>query len=186
VKVVDDHLSMWQDELRGVKVRTPHVHANQGNLILMWQMVQVTGHGGFVPVAQEVNDPTIADVANHATGLVKQVNFVDAERGTCCALLWVGVFGGLSKDAPDSSLINSGIIGNAGEGSPERFPCNVEHQALCHQVMPIHIMKRLQKGLVAGSTLVAPSDHVDGCALSSDGDVHKQLGPGSVSVQLRA
>jgi hypothetical protein len=39
---------------------------------------------------------------------------------------------------------------------------------------------------VAGSTLVAPSDHVDGCALSSDGDVHKQLGPGSVSVQLRA
>jgi hypothetical protein len=77
VKVVDHHLGVWQDDLSGVKVGTPHVHANQGNLILMGQTIQITGCGGFVPVAQEVYDPAIADVADHATGFVEQVNFID-------------------------------------------------------------------------------------------------------------
>ncbi len=183
VKVVDHHLGVWQDDLRGVKVGTPHVHASQGNLILMGQTIQITGSGGFVPVAQEVYDPAIADVADHATGFVEQVNFIDAERGTRRFLLCLHVFGGFLEDAPNGSFIDPNVIGNAGKSAPDRLAGEVEHQALRHQMMLVHFVKRLKKGLEALSALIAPSNDIDPCVLASNGDVHEQLWLGPMSIQ---
>jgi len=186
MKVVDHHFRLWQDELGGVEVGTPHVHTNQGNLILVGQTVQVIDNSRLVPISQQINDAAVADVANDATGLVEQMNLVNADGGTHSRMVCLRILGGLLENAPDGSLIDSNVIGYTGKRSPDRLAGKIEHQALRHQVMFVHVVKWLQKGLMALSALIAPSYDIDPCAFSSDGDVHEQLWPGSVSIQQRA
>lgn len=183
VKVVNDHLCLWQHEANGIKIRTPHVHTNQGDCRLFRQAVQVVGHSSLVPVPQKFNNLPFGDVANHTTGLVKQVNFIDPDTramskstGRCVRVRFL-------KDTAHGTFINASIIGNAGKGSSKRLLCNVEHQALCHHVMLIHRFQWLIEGLVAGAAAIPLSDDQEGCTLASDGNIEEQLRFNLVSVE---
>lgn len=186
VKMVNDHLCLWQHKANGIEVRTPHIHTDQGDFRLLRQAVQVVGYSGFVAVPQKLDDLTLGDIANHTTRPVKQVNFIDPDTramsngSLCCVLV------GFLEDTPDGTFINAGIIGNAGKGSPERLLSNVEHQALCHHVVFVHGFQWLIESLVAGAATVAFSDNQKGGSLASDGNIQKELRFDLVPVQAQA
>jgi hypothetical protein len=176
MKVINDHLRLWQHEANGIKIRTPHVHTDQGDFRLFRQAVQVVGDSNFVPVSKQIYDLPLGDVTDHTTGLVKQVNFIDPDTRAMSNGASFCMRIGFLEDTANSTLVYAGIIGNAGKGSPERLLCNIEHQALCHHVMLIHSFQWLIEGLVAGAATVALSDNQEGGSLASDGNIQKQLG----------
>ncbi len=184
MKVVDNHLGVWQNELRGFKIGTPHIHTNQGDVLPTGQTVQITDNSGLVPVPQEIDDATVADITNDAAGFVQQVNFINAESGAHGGVICLCVFGGLGKDTANGSFIDSHIISNAGKRAFERLTSEIQHQAFGHRVALIHVIERFKECSITGAASITFSDNQDTSVLASDGDVQEQLVFDFVAVQM--
>lgn len=186
MEMIDHHLGVWQDELGSVEIGTPHVYANQCHLVPIGQAVQVADDGCLVPISQKIDNASVANIANDTTGLVEQMHFVNTDsrahggRGHC------RVFSGLGENSANGSFIDAYIISNARKGTFEGLLSEIEHQALCHGVGLIHIVKRLKERALAGATQVAFSEDQDAGVLASDRDIHEHLAFDFVPVQMGA
>ena len=75
-------------------------------------------------------------------------------------------------------------LGNAGEGSMQRFGSNVVNQALCHEMVCVHVGQCLKEGSAASPTKVAFALDDNPNMLISDGNIHVQLRLDLMSVDL--
>lgn len=129
MEMVNDHLRLWQHKADRIEVGTPHIDACQGNMIpvSLRHTRKARDDGRFVAVAHQINDAVIADVRDHATRFVQQVNLVNAQRragrGVWHTLVRGEMRAVFGKDAADGSFVNAYVIGNAGEGMSERLFC---------------------------------------------------------------
>lgn len=187
VKLVYDQFGMWQDLIDCIMVASPHIRTYNGNMLFcaIWQALQVVDDCWFMPISEQINDLMVLNIRDDAAVLVEQIQFINSDT---CAVddADLCVFVSFLKDAANCSFIQSRIIGDAGESPSEGLLSNVENQAFGHHVVFVHVVKRFEKCFAAGSALIAPSDDVDGYAFPSNGNVHEQLGPGSVSIQQGA
>ncbi len=187
MEMVNDHLCLGQYQTDRVEVGTPHINTDQGYVRLLWHVGQEIDDGLFVAVTQQVNNAVIADICNHATGLIQQVNFVNAQ---CCAdlvsLVSGSVFGVFGKNAADSPFVNTYIVCHTSKRLSERLLGKIERQALCHGMVLVHIGKFLKECLGTFSAFVATTDNQDTYALSSDWGIHELLYFRSVSIQQGA
>jgi hypothetical protein len=55
----------------------------------------------------------VRDIADHATGLVKQVNFINADTGAMSGDAGFCVLVGFLENTANGTLINAGVIGEA-------------------------------------------------------------------------
>ncbi len=191
VKMVNHHLCLWQHQADRIEVRTPHIDTGQSNVISFFlrHTRQKTDDCRFVAVSQQINDSPVADVRDHATWFMQQVNFVDAQSGARrgfgvgCGNDVLAVFG---KETPDGSFINTHLVGDMGKGMSERLLCQIKHQALGHCVALIHVREWFKEGSLTCPALIAAADHQNTGSLASDGCVHKLLWLGAMSVEQGA
>jgi hypothetical protein len=129
----------------------------------------------------------IADIRNHATRFIQQVDFINAQCCTDLSLFISGcVFGVFGKDTADSPFVDAYIVCYTGKGMSERLLSKIEYQTFGHGMVLIHIGQFLKERLGAFSAFVTVADDQDTYSLSSDWSVHKTLCFRTVSIQQGA
>lgn len=187
VKLVYYQVGMRQDLTDCIMVRSPHIGANDLDMLLhcLGQALQIANHGFFAPISQKINDAVVFHIAEHATVLVQQIQFVDPQTSDRCTRP-VGrkASGVLAKQQANTCLRQSDLIGDADKGSAQCLLLDVVDQAACAKVVLVHIGQFLKEGSATATALEAAAQNGDAYALTSDGQVHVELGFDFVPVEL--
>lgn len=187
VEFVYHQVSMRQDLAYCIMVASPHISAYNDNLLfrLIRQSLQVTDNSSLLSVFEQIYDAMVVDIRDDTAILVEQVQLIDPQIKQIG--IWkarLNISGELTKQGTDQLLINSYIIGNTSEGSAQCGLANVIDQALCHEMMLVHVGQALEEGLAASTTTIPFALNADPDPLVPDGYVHVRLRLYFVSVQL--
>lgn len=187
MELVYHQVSVWQHLAHSLMVTRPHIGANNGDLFLHFgrQILQVVDDAGLLAVSQQVNNMMAVNVGKNATVLVQQVQLVNAQIKQLG--FWKTRLNGIREFAEQNAnqlFINAHFISNAGKGSAQGLRANVVDQALCHEMVFMHVRQGFKKGLATFAATIAFALNHDSHALVSDGNIQIQLGLDLMPVEL--
>lgn len=187
VKLVYYQFGMWQDLMHRSVIRRPHVCANHRDalLYLIRQLAQVTEDRFFGAIPKQVNNGMVLDIDQDTAILTQQVQFINAQSKNAC--LWntrLQVRCELVKERTNGRFSQTNFIGNTYKGSSECLVLNVRHQASRHGMTFVHVWKWLVERATTGTATIAAALNTNPNTLCTNGQVHKQLWSGFMTVQL--
>ncbi len=187
VKLVYHQVGMWQDLTHGIMVARPHIGADDRDVLFdgIGQALQVTDHGWFGALPQQINNLVALDIGDHAAVLMQQVQFVNAQIEQLS--LWnarLKVCRKFAKERANGTFCQTDLIGDADKGSSQGLLLDVVNQAIGHEMTFIHPWERLKEGTAASTTKKSAALNGDPDTFASDGQVHEQLRLSLVAMQL--
>ncbi len=91
-------------------------------------------------------------IGQNTAGFVKQVNFINAEPCRSDSRLLSEMSSGLMEDHPNCFLINSHNLCNMSKCTTKRLLSDVGDQALCHEMLTVHVSQWFIEGSSARKT----------------------------------
>ncbi len=187
MEFVHNHLGVWQYLMCCIMVACPHVGTHNGDALFcrIGQVLQITDNCDFGSFSEQVDNPMVVDISDHATILMQQVQFVNAQIEQL--VVWKAGLDGsseLTEESADCAFYQAGFIGDTDKGSSQCFLLNVADQAIGHEVVFIHVRYWLEEGVAASTTEKAMTLYGDPDPLPSNGQVHEQLRLSLVVMQL--
>lgn len=80
MELIDHDAGLWQYRFDRCLVEVPHVHADDLDLLPVFQFHQVVGHHDLTAVGQQVEQSSLLDVGQDAAVTPVQVQLVDAQN----------------------------------------------------------------------------------------------------------
>ncbi len=140
MELIDHDAGLWQQGLDRCPVGVPHVHADDLDLLAVFQLHQVVGHHVLTAGSQQVEQGSLLDVGQDAAVALVQVQLVDAQNaGRLEAVPAPQKLGAGVEDVTYRLLVQAGLCRHKGVGVVEGFLLHVFMQPQRHAEAVHHL-----------------------------------------------
>jgi len=184
VPLIDDREGVRQQVLAQPAVRLPHVHRQHLDPIAVRHSADALGHRVVVAVWKQVDQRLLADVGQHAAGVVEQMHFVDAEdfRRLEVELAHLGL-GPMLEHPADGAFVQPGVTGDRGEGGVHAALADPFVEPARHHKFVVEVGVAVGRGLAAVPAQVALAVPFQRHRLASGLHIHVAHDPCAVGRQ---
>lgn len=168
---ISDQVDMRQNLMNGIVISGPQIGTNNGDLFFraVGQTLQIVDNRLLTAVTKQLNDLMMLNISDDTSVLVQQVQFINAQVAYSC--FWetrLDIGSELAEEKTNGSFGQANFISNAGKRSAQSCLLNVTDQAMCHEVVFVHMGNWLKKGSMTDTTFIASAMNDDADVFPSD------------------